>query len=167
MDLFLCICCQSVSYLFTLSSSASSAAPQIPVFWRLPGLNPGLLRTSHWQPFISSTDEDASYPSPVLADPDSLVRGMDPRIRIHTKMPWIRNTGKNYEVSCFSYFQDMVSSSPRGVLLHDFWGGNLSSPTSHKASQSNTEEILPVLCCESPCLAASCFFLLWGQMCFR
>jgi hypothetical protein len=28
-------------------------------------------------------------PSP---DPDSLVRGMDPRIRIHPKMSWIRNT---------------------------------------------------------------------------
>jgi hypothetical protein len=25
-------------------------------------------------------------------DPDPLVRGMDPRIRIHTKMSWIRNT---------------------------------------------------------------------------
>jgi hypothetical protein len=25
-------------------------------------------------------------------DPDLLVRGMDPRIRIHTKMSWIRNT---------------------------------------------------------------------------
>ncbi len=25
-------------------------------------------------------------------DPDPLVRGMDPRIRIHTKMWWIRNT---------------------------------------------------------------------------
>jgi len=24
--------------------------------------------------------------------PDSLVRGMDPRIRIHPKMSWIRNT---------------------------------------------------------------------------
>jgi hypothetical protein len=34
-------------------------------------------------------------------DPDPLVRGMDPRIqiriRIHTKMPWIRNTGYNYK----------------------------------------------------------------------
>ncbi len=29
------------------------------------------------------------------SDPDSLVRGMDPRIRIQTKMSWIRNTGKN------------------------------------------------------------------------
>jgi hypothetical protein len=29
-------------------------------------------------------------------DPDPLlVRGMDPRIRIHNKMSWIRNTGKN------------------------------------------------------------------------
>jgi hypothetical protein len=25
-------------------------------------------------------------------DPDPLVRGMDPRIRIHTKISWIRNT---------------------------------------------------------------------------
>jgi hypothetical protein len=25
-------------------------------------------------------------------DPDPLVRGMDPRIRIHSKMSWIRNT---------------------------------------------------------------------------
>jgi hypothetical protein len=25
--------------------------------------------------------------------PDPLVRGMDPQIRIHTKMSWIRNTG--------------------------------------------------------------------------
>jgi hypothetical protein len=31
-------------------------------------------------------------------DPDPLVRGMDPRIRIRiqTKMSWIRNTGFNY-----------------------------------------------------------------------
>jgi hypothetical protein len=28
-------------------------------------------------------------------DPDPLVRGVDPRIRIHTKMSWIRNTGVN------------------------------------------------------------------------
>jgi hypothetical protein len=32
-------------------------------------------------------------------DPDPLVRGMDPRIRIriHPKMSWIRNTAKNTE----------------------------------------------------------------------
>jgi hypothetical protein len=28
-------------------------------------------------------------------DPDQLVRGMDPRIRTHTKMSWIRNTADN------------------------------------------------------------------------
>jgi hypothetical protein len=26
-------------------------------------------------------------------NPETLVRGMDPRIQIHTKMSWIRNTG--------------------------------------------------------------------------
>jgi hypothetical protein len=32
------------------------------------------------------------------ADPDPLVRGIDPRIRIqiHIKMSWIRNTAKNH-----------------------------------------------------------------------
>jgi hypothetical protein len=30
-------------------------------------------------------------------DPDPLVRGMDPRIRIHTKTSWIRNTGSCYK----------------------------------------------------------------------
>jgi hypothetical protein len=29
------------------------------------------------------------------ADPDPLVRGMDPRIRIHSKMSWISNTVHN------------------------------------------------------------------------
>jgi hypothetical protein len=28
-------------------------------------------------------------------DPDPLVRGMDPRIRIHSKMSWIRNAAGN------------------------------------------------------------------------
>ncbi len=30
-------------------------------------------------------------------DPDPLIRGMDPRIQIHTKMSWIRNTENKYE----------------------------------------------------------------------
>ncbi len=29
----------------------------------------------------------------LIQDPDPLVRGMDPRIRFHPKMSWIRNTG--------------------------------------------------------------------------
>ena len=37
-------------------------------------------------------------------DPDPLVRGMDPRIqiriRIHTKMSWIRNTSDNKRMGC-------------------------------------------------------------------
>jgi hypothetical protein len=28
-------------------------------------------------------------------NPDPLIRGTDPRIRIHTKMPWIRNTASD------------------------------------------------------------------------
>ncbi len=30
-----------------------------------------------------------------IQDPDPLVRGMDPRIRIHSKMSWIRKTATN------------------------------------------------------------------------
>ncbi len=32
-------------------------------------------------------------------NPDPLVRGMDPRIRIHTKMSWIRNTADDDDIS--------------------------------------------------------------------
>jgi hypothetical protein len=31
-------------------------------------------------------------------DPDPLDRGMDPRIRIHPKMSWIRNTESSYRI---------------------------------------------------------------------
>jgi hypothetical protein len=34
-----------------------------------------------------------------IQDPDPLVRGMDPRIRIHTKMSWIRNTAIKFTCS--------------------------------------------------------------------
>jgi hypothetical protein len=37
-------------------------------------------------------------------NPDPLVRGMDPRIRIHPKMSWIRNTG--YKISYIFNHQD-------------------------------------------------------------
>ncbi len=39
---------------------------------------------------ILKVNDESKDPHP---DPDPLVRGMDPRIRIHTKMSWIRNTG--------------------------------------------------------------------------
>jgi hypothetical protein len=37
---------------------------------------------------LKINDENMQDPNP-----DPLVRGMDQRIRIHTKMAWIRNTG--------------------------------------------------------------------------
>jgi hypothetical protein len=45
--------------------------------------------------FLGFLDPD---PNPLFRgmdlDPDPLARGMDPRIRIHNKMSWIRNTAK-------------------------------------------------------------------------
>jgi hypothetical protein len=43
-------------------------------------------------PLVRGTGMD---PDPAL-DPDPLDRGMDPRIQIHPKMSWIRNTGFFY-----------------------------------------------------------------------
>jgi hypothetical protein len=46
-----------------------------------------------------------------LLDPNSdpLVRGMDPRIRIHSKMSWIRNTAANkYVIFNFTTFPPQV-----------------------------------------------------------
>ncbi len=37
-------------------------------------------------------------------DPDPLVRGMDPRIRIHPEMSWIRNTGANNGNFWFTFY---------------------------------------------------------------
>ncbi len=47
----------------------------------------GILKVNDENSRIRIQDPD---PNP---DPDPLVRGMDPRIRIHPKMSWIRNTG--------------------------------------------------------------------------
>jgi hypothetical protein len=41
-------------------------------------------------------------------DPDPLVRGMDPRILIHTKMSWIRNTNRWILHLCTWYCTRMV-----------------------------------------------------------
>jgi hypothetical protein len=40
----------------------------------------------------SKSKKQKNFPN---SDQDPLVRGMDPRIRIHTKMSWIRNTERN------------------------------------------------------------------------
>jgi hypothetical protein len=42
---------------------------------------------------LKVNDENSRDPDP---DPDPLVRGMDPRIRIHPKMSWIRNTAGDH-----------------------------------------------------------------------
>ncbi len=42
-----------------------------------------------------------------IQDPDTLVRGMDPRIRICTKMSWIRNTGFNKNTILVYYFSHL------------------------------------------------------------
>ncbi len=42
---------------------------------------------------IAGSGIQDSCPDP---NPDPLVRGMDPRIRIHPKMSWIRNTAIFY-----------------------------------------------------------------------
>jgi hypothetical protein len=55
------------------------------------------------------------YPEP---NPDPLVRGMDPRIRIHTKMSWIRNTDQHIPVS--SVRLELDAALCAGVaLLHE------------------------------------------------
>jgi hypothetical protein len=41
-----------------------------------------------------------------IQDPDPLVRGMDSRIQIHTKMSWIRNT------AFISHFYPIPDSNP-------------------------------------------------------
>ncbi len=44
------------------------------------------------------------------SDPDPLVRGMDPRIRIHTKMSWIRNAAFNKHVLLTCYRQEFKNA---------------------------------------------------------
>jgi hypothetical protein len=56
-------------------------------------------------------------PNPDLdPNPDPLVRGMDPRIRIHTKMSWIRNTEKkiknSHELMARDPYPDQDSVNP-------------------------------------------------------
>jgi hypothetical protein len=41
---------------------------------------------------------------PKKPDPDLLVTGMDPRIRIHPEMSWIRNTEKSNKNGFFRFF---------------------------------------------------------------
>jgi hypothetical protein len=50
-----------------------------------------VLKISFFSGILKVNDENSRIQDLDL-DPDPLVRGMDPRIRILTKMSWIRNT---------------------------------------------------------------------------
>ncbi len=55
-------------------------------------------------------------------DPDPLVRGMDPRIRIHPKMSWIRNTGGGEEERLAIGLEDVKEAARRSHVLYDRTG---------------------------------------------
>jgi hypothetical protein len=52
----------------------------------------GILKVSHENSRIGIQDPDPDLNPDPNPDPDPIVRGMDPRIRIHPKMSCIRNT---------------------------------------------------------------------------
>ncbi len=59
-------------------------------------------------------------PDPI---PDPLVRGMDPRIRIHPKMSWIRNTGGKINRPArllFSFWKEIQGLRFDPILLWSF-----------------------------------------------
>jgi hypothetical protein len=70
-------------------------------------------------------------------NPDPLVRGMDPRIRIHPKMSWIRNTA-------------FVDPDPDWIQIH--WGppGSVADP--------GCLSRIRMLSIPDPNFAGSCFF---------
>jgi hypothetical protein len=59
-------------------------------------------------------------------DPDPLVRGMDPRIRIHPKMSWIRNNDIFHEKIqlCVTFKSDQDPDSDPD--LNPYWFGFLT-----------------------------------------
>ncbi len=60
----------------------------------------------------------ASWSSMMKIDPDPLVRGMDPRIRIHTKMSWIRNSGLGPYYAGVDY---NLTLCPLQHMYHGHW----------------------------------------------
>jgi hypothetical protein len=70
---------------------------------------------------LKVNDENGRIQDP---DPDPLVRGMDPRIRIHTKMSWIRNTG-NYFVRRCDYMFACYLGGAEGELPDEASGAQL------------------------------------------
>jgi hypothetical protein len=70
-------------------------------------------------------------------DPDPLVRGMDPRIRIHPKMSWIRNTGGSRSISeSGSTTATQNNADPCGTGSGSTYGSTTLHTTTRRA---NTE----------------------------
>ncbi len=72
-------------------------------------------------------------------DPDPLVRGMDPRIRIHSEMSWIRNTARQ-DPDPQHFLCELWNKHPRKRklrALHTYWYGSAS------------RTFVPVLCLQS------------------
>jgi hypothetical protein len=69
-------------------------------------------------------------------DPAPLVRGMDPRLRIHTKMSWIRNTDVS---TCVAGSGDMARSTIqiRIFRIHMFLGPPRSGSTSRRCGSGS------------------------------
>jgi hypothetical protein len=75
------------------------------------------------------------HPDPDL-NPDPLVRGMDPRIRIrlHTKMSWIRNTGQSSDARADREHTSLQERS--GPYLLVTWWELSKSPWRHVVDTS-------------------------------
>ncbi len=128
--------------------TASSAAHPTSSVLEDAGIEPGPLRNSHHQPSnlihrLGRILSKSSFADP-NPDPDPLVRGMDPRIRIHTKMSWIRNT---VQVSCF-FFIFRTWFPARLVVFSGMISGAGTSPLPPATRHQN--QILPDAF-ESPC----------------
>ena len=55
-------------------------------------LNKNCFLLASWRSMTKKAGSGSISQRHGFADPDPLVRGMDPRIRIHSKMSWLRNT---------------------------------------------------------------------------
>ncbi len=63
-----------------------------------------------------------------IQDPDPLVRGMDPRIRIHPKMTWIRNTGLRVRKTHTCSLLPMVLKAKQTPLRDFEYSGEFTAP---------------------------------------
>jgi hypothetical protein len=76
------------------------------------------------------------------SDPNPLVRGMDPRIRIHTRMSWIWNTGWNFKGLSHDggrsdFYKNLLASilNNEKQIICQPTSGDLSTSTSFSSSR--------------------------------